>query len=84
MTKFKVIEKSRFLKYKELYKVEGGCSCWITRHTICSEQNFKSEPCYTYTTCGILSRYESCNMIGQETTCGGGGPYTNSDFSIHL
>lgn len=84
MAKFKIIEKSRFLKNKESLEVEGGCTCWITRNTICDEQNYTSEPCYTHIICGTLSRYESCNMIGQETTCGGGGPYTDTGFSIHL
>lgn len=76
MKKFKVIEESRFLNYKELNQVKGGC---FMRHTLICEPKYSVNPCASYTECGggDTGLYSSCGLI-TDMSCP--GFYTSTDL----
>lgn len=88
MSKFQVIEESRFLKNKELADLKGGdWSCELPYST-CRNQGITYETCGTWNTVAIYhvgpcvtqlftcNPYTNCNPEHGITTCGGSTAHT--------
>lgn len=74
MSKFRIIEKSRFLGEGEMSGVEGGDPiqvCILNHGTLCPNMRYSIiEPCTSL-------NYESCGLVGTYRNCGDVVPYNS-------
>ncbi len=82
MSKFKIIEKSRFLDEGEMSGVEGGDPiqvCIPNHGSLCSATRYSIiGPCtgLNYESCGIVGTYRNCGDVVPYSSCNSGGIFT--------